>query len=76
MLLLDTLRVWYKHRDNLFMQTSAELLSMVLVRSFNTAMECMYFGCIVYFMVGYVYEAGGCSTCWRLTLALCVYLLQ
>jgi hypothetical protein len=51
--------VWYKHRDNLFMQTSAELLSMVLVRAFNTAIEVIYFGCIVYFMVGYVREAGG-----------------
>jgi hypothetical protein len=52
-------RVWYKHRDNLFMPAAAELLSMLLVRAFNTALEVVYFGCIVFFMVGYTRTAGG-----------------
>jgi hypothetical protein len=56
--------VWYKHRDNLFMPAGAELLSMLLVRAFNTALEVIYFGLIVFFMVGYTRTAGGYSRGW------------
>ena len=50
--------VWYKHRDNLFLPTYAEVASMGVVRAFNSALECIYVSCIVYWMVNYTREAG------------------
>jgi len=40
-------RVWYKHRDNYFLPTYAELTSMAIVRAANTAYESVIFSSIV-----------------------------
>lgn len=42
-----TCRVWYKHRDNYFLPTYAELTSMALVRAANTVYESVVFSSIV-----------------------------
>jgi hypothetical protein len=39
--------VWYKHRDNYFLPTYAELMSMALVRAVNTVYESIFFSSIV-----------------------------
>jgi hypothetical protein len=58
MTLLLPCRVWYKHRNNLFLPTYAETTSMALVRAFNTAVESILFTNIVYWMMGYTRTAG------------------
>jgi hypothetical protein len=39
--------VWYKHRDNYFLPTYAELTSMAFVRAANTVYESVVFSSIV-----------------------------
>jgi hypothetical protein len=39
--------VWYKHRDNYFLPTYAELTSMALVRAANIVYESVVFSSIV-----------------------------
>lgn len=51
--------VWYKHLDNFFLPTYAELTSMALVRAGNTFYESILFSSIVYWMIGYSRDAGG-----------------
>lgn len=57
--LLPPRSVWYKHRDNFFLPTYAELTSMALVRTGNTFYESIVFSSIVYWMIGYSRDAGG-----------------
>jgi hypothetical protein len=54
--------VWYKHRDNYFLPTYAELISMGLVRAANTVYESVVFSSIVYWMIGYARDAGEKAT--------------
>lgn len=56
-------RVWYKHRDNLFLPTYAETASMATVRAINTAVESIIFTNIVYWMIGYTATAGVWQFC-------------
>lgn len=51
-------RVWYKHRDNLFLPTYSETLGLAAVRAFNTVAESVAFSIIVYFMCNYYRDAG------------------
>jgi hypothetical protein len=46
-LLMMNRSVWYKHRDNYFLPTYAELSSMALVRAANTVYESVVFSSIV-----------------------------
>jgi hypothetical protein len=54
--------VWYKHRDNFFLPTYAEVISMGLVRAANTVYESVVFSSIVYWMIGYARDAGETAT--------------
>lgn len=51
--------MWYKHRNNYFLPTYAELTSMALVCAGNTFYDSIVFSSIVYWMIGYSQDAGG-----------------